>query len=293
MPTFPTPEPIAVTFEVTGAVRFTASDRADTVVAVRPAAPSKAADVRAAEQTTVDCGGGTLQVKTPRGWRHYTPFGGHGIVDVAIELPTGSHVTGDSALGDILADGELGACRVRTAMGNIRLDQTGPLRAVTGFGSASVDHVVGDAEVKTGSGDLHVGFVQGAAVIRNSNGATSISEVTGDLRVKAANGSIVIGRAHTSAVAKTANGEVRIGEVSEGAIVLETAAGSLEVGVREGTAAWLDVHTRFGVVRNALDMAGPASAPAPTGATVQIRARTSAGDIVIGRAVADSLATSG
>ena len=132
MPTFSTPDPIIVTFDLIGDVRVTASDRLDTVVAVRPSHPSKAADVRVAEQTTVECRDGRLLVRTPKDWRHYTPFGGNGRVDVAIELPTGSQVNGDSALGHLSADGELGACRLKTAMGNIRLDQTGALRAVTG-----------------------------------------------------------------------------------------------------------------------------------------------------------------
>ena len=62
---------------------------------------------------------------------------------------------------------------------------------------------------------------------------------------------------------------------------METAAGNLEVGVREGTAAWLDVLTRFGAVRSSLDTT---EAPSPSDSTVRIRARTSAGDIVISRA---------
>jgi hypothetical protein len=63
-------------------------------------------------------------------------------------------------------------------------------------------------------------------------------------------------------------------------VVVETAAGELEIGVREGTAAWLDLVTRFGTVRNTLDAGG---APTPGDATATIRARTSVGDIVISR----------
>jgi hypothetical protein len=63
--------------------------------------------------------------------------------------------------------------------------------------------------------------------------------------------------------------------------VLETAAGELEVGVREGTAAWLDVSAHHGRVRTSLD---EASTPDEGEATVEVRARTSYGDIVIHRA---------
>ena len=45
--------------------------------------------------------------------------------------------------------------------------------------------------------------------------------------------------------------------------MLETALGELEVGIREGTAAWLDVSASFGSVRNALDAADAPGAVAP------------------------------
>jgi len=123
--------------------------------------------------------------------------------------------------------------------------------------------------------------IGGAAVIKNSNGDTVVGEVTGDLRVKSANGRISVDRAHASVIAKTANGNIRIGEVMRGAIVLETAAGELQVGIREGTAAWLDVSSHHGRVRNSLD---EADSPEQSEATVEIRARTSYGDIKIDRA---------
>jgi DUF4097 and DUF4098 domain-containing protein YvlB len=281
MPTFPTPDPVVATIDVIGDVRVTASDRLDTIVVVRPADRSKKADIRAAEATTVECRDGRLLVKMPRHWRQHLSFGGGEAVDVTIELPTDSQVTVDSALGRFSADGELGECRLKMAMGDIRLDQTGALRAVTAYGNVTVDLVVGDAEVTTASGDIQVNEIEGEAVIKNSNGDTAIGEVTGDVRVKAANGDVKIGRAHGSATAKTANGDVRIAEVSRGTVVLETAAGELEVGIREGTAAWLDVVTSFGSVRNTI---GTVDEPTPSDPRVEIRGRTSVGDILINRA---------
>ena len=87
-----------------------------------------------------------------------------------------------------------------------------------------------------------------------------------------------------SATAKTANGDVRITGVSRGEVVLETAAGELEVGIREGTAAWLDVATQFGAVHNTL---GTDDAPGPSDSTVEVRARTAVGDILVGRSPSD------
>jgi len=279
MPVFATPEPISVTIELSvGDARIMASDRTDTVIEVRPRYDDRASDIRAAEQTRVEYSSGRLLVKTPR----QPTFVGRGSsVDVTIELPAGSHVQGDSGMGDFGGEGHLGECRFKTGMGNIRLDHTGELHLKTGMGNIAVDRALGDADVTTGSGDVRIGKIEGAAVIKNSNGDTVVGEVTGDLRVKSANGRISVDRAHASVMAKTANGNIRIGEVVNGAIVLETAAGELEIGIREGTAAWLDVSSQYGRVRNSLD---ETDSPEQSEATVEIRARTSYGDIKIQRA---------
>ncbi|WP_019767236.1 hypothetical protein [Streptomyces sp. OUCMDZ-4982] len=62
---------------------------------------------------------------------------------------------------------------------------------------------------------------------------------------------------------------------------METSYGAIEVGVRQGTAAWLDVSSGSGRVRNALT-----ESQATEGAedTVKIHARTHHGNIDIRRA---------
>jgi len=281
MQRFPTPEPITVDVDLVGDLHVTASDRDDTVATVRPRDPSKAGDVKAAEQTTVELIADRLTIRAPRNWRRFTPFGGTEMIDVTVEVPTGSQVTADSAFGSFSADGELGECRLKTAMGNIRLDHTGPLHATTAHGNITVDRAGGSTELKTGSGTIRIDAIDGTASIKNANGDTSIGEITGDLRVKASNGDVTVRRAHDSATAKTACGDIRFLDVQRGTVVLETAAGELEVGIREGTAAWFDVETKFGMVRSSLD---PTDVPAPDDTRAEVRARTSAGDILIGRA---------
>jgi DUF4097 and DUF4098 domain-containing protein YvlB len=282
MPTFPTPEPIEATVEITGDVRLTASDRTDTDVVVRPRDPSKANDVRAAEEAVVELTGGRLLVKTSRRWRVIGPFGKDPAVEVTIELPTGSTAIVDTAMGDVTTDGELGTSRIKTGLGAVRIDQTDALQAKTGLGDLAVDRIVGDAQLKTGSGDVRVGVIEGTATITNSNGSTRVDDVAGDLQVKAANGSIAVGRARASVTTKTACGAIRIDEVGAGDVVAETAAGELAVGVRPGVAAWLDLKTGFGTVSSTLSAEG--GAPSATDETVTVRCRTSAGDITITRA---------
>ncbi len=64
-------------------------------------------------------------------------------------------------------------------------------------------------------------------------------------------------------------------------MVLTTASGELEIGVREGTAAWLDVRTVTGRLHNSLDST---ERPADEEDRVSVRARTYDGDIVVRRA---------
>ena len=56
--------------------------------------------------------------------------------------------------------------------------------------------------------------------------------------------------------------------------------GEIEVGIHAGTAARLDVHTAFGQIRNQMDAA---DGPGPSDQAVEVRARTSYGDILIRR----------
>ncbi|POX43222.1 hypothetical protein C3486_01330 [Streptomyces sp. Ru73] len=278
MPTFDTPRPIAVTAHVdAGSLQFTATDRADTQVTVRPRDPRKDSDVRTAEQTQVACAGGTLTLRTPKPGL----FGRTGTVDVTIELPAGSAIEATGAWTQILGEGRLGETRIKTSAGDVRLETTGALRLTAAHGSLTVDRVEGPAEITTSSGSLRAGHLGGPAVLKNSHGTTTVGAACGELRVSGANGDIDIARAEDSVTATTAHGTLRLADVARGSVQLETSHGAIEVGIRHGTAAWLDVHSTAGQVRNTLT-----TTPAPDHAedTVRVRARTRHGNIDIRRA---------
>ncbi|GGV73200.1 hypothetical protein GCM10010277_86860 [Streptomyces longisporoflavus] len=278
MPTFDTPEAISVTARVdAGSIQFTAGDRADTVVEVRPREPKKDQDVKAADQTEVTYGNGVLHIKTPKPGL----FGRTGTVDVTVELPAGSRIDTTGAWTQVIGEGRLGEARVKTSSGDVRLDTTGPLHLTASHGSITVDRVEGSAEISTSSGSLRVGFVDGSAVMKNSHGTTTIGAVLGELRVRGANGDIDIARVTDSVTAVTAHGTLRVGEVTRGTAQLETSFGAIEIGVSEGTAAWLDVSSSSGQVRNSLTAS---ESPEKTEDSVKIRARTKHGNIDIRRA---------
>ncbi len=283
MATFDSPEPISVDVELgVGELRIEASDRTKTTVEVRPSDPAKRADVTAAEQTRVEYANGHLLVEGPSGWRRWMPHRGSGSIDVEIGLPEGSRVRVETGVGPVRGRGRLGECQCKVGVGEIRLDETGRLNLKTGVGDITMERAAGGAEVVTGSGAVRIGSIDGTAAVKNSNGDTWIGEVSGAARVSAGNGSISADRVHEGIVAKTANGDVRIGEVARGAAVAQTAFGQIEVGVLDGVAAWLDLHTKFGNVRNGLD---DADGPEAGMATVEVHASTSFGDIEIRRSL--------
>ncbi|MGW0932813.1 DUF4097 family beta strand repeat-containing protein [Streptomyces sp. NPDC002644] len=278
MPSFDTPAPISVTATVeAGSIQFTAGDRDDTVVEVRPRDPERDLDVRAAKQTEVRYASGALTVRTPKSGL----FGRTGVVDVTVELPTGSDIETTGAWTQILGEGRLGKVRAKTSSGDARFDATGPLTLTASHGSITVDRVEGAAEITTSSGSLRAGLLDGPAVLKNSHGSTTVDAATGELRVSGANGDIDIRRAEASLTATTAHGTLRVGEVARGTVQLETNYGAIEVGVREGTAAWLDVSSTSGQVRNVLTAS---DAPEQAEDTVRIRARTRYGNIDVRRA---------
>ncbi|GAA0452243.1 DUF4097 domain-containing protein [Streptomyces stramineus] len=280
MPSFETSGPLSATAHVeAGSIQFVAGDRLDTVVEVRPRDPKKDRDVRTADQTEVTCASGVLTVRTPKS----NPFGRTGTVDVTVELPTGSGVEVTGSWAQVLGTGRLGEVRVKTSSGDVRLDTTGPLTLTASHGSITVDRVEGTAEITTSSGSLRVGTVDGPAVLKNSHGTTTVGAATGELRVRGANGDIEIRRAEGSVTAVTAHGAVRVGEVARGTVRLETSYGTIEVGIREGTAAWLDAHSSSGQVRNMLTAS---ETPGKAEDTVEVHARTRYGNIDILRAKA-------
>jgi|SRR5215470_4112894 len=234
LPTFTTPEPIQVTIKLAaGEATIVASERGDTVVTVAPHNPDLATDVQAARRVAVDYTGNTLRIGQAFPWHsRLSSKKLPGMVSITVELPSGSQVRGDAAMGSFRSRGLLGKCTFSASYGGIQLDE------------------IGD-----------------------------------DLRVKNSHGSIHVQRAHANVNARTSAGNILVGEVVRGTVDIATAVGEVEVGVRPGTAAHLDLRTRLGRIRNALSPGTanpmpPGNSPAPADA-VTIHARTNLDDILI------------
>ncbi|HWF70879.1 MAG TPA: DUF4097 family beta strand repeat-containing protein [Mycobacterium sp.] len=263
MPTFDTPEPIVVRVDAAaGSVRLVATDRDDTVVVVRPHDESRAADVRAAEQTQVECDNGKLTVSAAR--RGFALFRG-GAVDIDIALPSRSRLKASMASADVHAEGGFADCRISSASGNV-----------------DIDVVEGNLKVATASGSINVQAVAGNVSIAAASGSATIGELDGDLVSKAASGDLSVAQLSGGLRAQTASGSVTVATAVRGAISAFTSSGEVGVGVAEGTAARLDLITGSGAVTNLLQSA---DGPAEGDDTLLIHVRSGSGDIDIHRAV--------
>ena len=285
---FNTPSPIAVILDLYVAdVRFAASDRTDTVVEVRPSDPNKAADVKAAENTRVeyDEGTRTLSIVSRKPKTRFVNFSSKRpeSIDVIIELPTDSDVRGEAELGDFRSDGALGTVALRTNMGAVQLAQTGPVNLRSGFGEITVEDVSGAAAIHGSSSNIRIGAVDGTAEISTSNGKVLVGVVTGAANIKSSNGFVSVDRALSDIVAANSNGEVRIGEVVRGKVSATSKNGGIDVGVRAGSAAWLELNTGVGRVYNELDSSSAPEAGEPID-QVEVHANTKVGNITIRRA---------
>ncbi|SHF82127.1 DUF4097 family beta strand repeat-containing protein [Geodermatophilus nigrescens] len=263
MPTFDTPGPISARIEVVyGAVHVRADDRHDTTVTVRPQNAASSADVAAAEATQVTFRDGELLVRSASRPRLLF-FGSGPEVEVDVVLPAGSSLDVRVTAGDVTCTGRLGTADLECKHGSVRLDRAGRLRARSSSGTITAGAVDGEVEATTSYGDVRVGETGGPARLETGYGDVTVDRVLGPL------------------TGSTKYGQVRVGQAVRGSLVLETAYGEIEAGIPEGTAAWLDVSSGAGRVRNLLtETEGPEGA----GETVEIHARTSYGDVLVRRA---------
>ncbi|MFD6951875.1 hypothetical protein A6A08_15605 [Nocardiopsis sp. TSRI0078] len=264
MPVFATPEPITADITlVAGTLQITAGDSAETTVEVHPRDAGKEGDVRAAEQVEVAYTGGRLEVREPQPSGLARMVGRKSVVDITVELPAGSRVHARSDYGNIRCTGTLGASEIATSTGNI-----------------TVQRVAGNAELTTSTGWIRAEEIAGSAAVKTTTGAITLGEVAGELRANSAHSEISADRALSSVTARTSHGGIRLGQVVGGSVDVESSYGELEIGVREGTAAWLDAVSKKGAVRSSLEAA---DGPGPAEQTVEVRARSVWGDVLVHR----------
>ncbi|MFD6230590.1 DUF4097 family beta strand repeat-containing protein [Streptomyces sp. NPDC060232] len=170
MQQFDTPAAITAVLDIpAGHVRLIAADRADTVVEVLPADPSKDRDVKAAERATVAYGDGVLRIGAAPAKNRV--LGGSGSVEVTVQLPAGSRVEAKTAAAEFRGVGRLGEVAFEGAQGSVKLDETADARLTLLAGDISVGRLGGSAQISTQKGGLRIAeAVRGTVVLRTEAG---------------------------------------------------------------------------------------------------------------------------
>ena len=279
MPTFPAPAPLSVNLDVPfAAVHVVASDRGDAVVTVLPSDPARSGSVRAADEVQVQQRDDSLAITYPGSWKQYVlPFAS-GTANITIELPTGSAVRGRT--GSLTAEGTFGAVDLTLSSGDARLDAVETLDLKVSAGSAAIDRIDRAATIAVSAGSVRIGELTGEGAIRAANGTTTVDRLSGSLEIIGAHADISVGQLCGDLVARSAHAGIRVGRFDDGRASLTTSFGALEVGVPDGTAAYLDLATEHGSARNLLT---PTEGPVDDEATAHIQASTRYGDIVVRR----------
>jgi DUF4097 and DUF4098 domain-containing protein YvlB len=277
--TFQTPTPPRLSVDLrAGSVTIDTSDVAQTTVEILPLNDSSVT-LDALGATTVEQRGDDITVHVPSRFGH---IGRTPKLAVRISAPNDSRLRLKTGGADVVAVGRFGTSDVSTGSGDLTLgDFSDSLRVNSGSGDVRVESVAKDVVVKTGSGDIDIVDVDGEASLSSGSGDVIVGGATRGLDAKTASGDITVGTAPPDLRATTASGDIRIDLVEAGEVRVKAASGDIHAGVRNGTAAWLDVHTVSGRVSSELD--GGGAEPADDERTVRLSLKTVSGDIELAR----------
>ncbi|MGX2995380.1 DUF4097 family beta strand repeat-containing protein [Streptomyces sp. JNUCC 64] len=179
MQKFDTPTPVTVILNVpAGDIRLIAADRADTTVEVLPKNPSTGRDAKAAERTEVVYGDNVLRITAPEADNQV--FDPSGSVEITVQLPVGSRVEANAALGGLRGVGRLGDVAFEAAQGTVKLDEAASVRLTLQSGDVTVGRLGGDADISTQKGDLRVDeAARGTVTLRTGHGGISVAAARG------------------------------------------------------------------------------------------------------------------
>ena len=276
--TFPADGPVSVHIELQrGYVDIVSSARADVVVTVTPSNAQRAGDRAAADAVQVDRNGALITVAGPSRW---APFGSRDSVDILIEAPEACVVTAHLKYGSLRATGPVGAVQAKVDYGDVSIEASERLDLQGGHGEMRIGRVAGDANITLASGSVRIGQVGQGLRVKGGHGSVDVETVGGQADI-ITSGAIELGTAGTALSVRSAYGGVRIRDLVRGTARIEASYGSVHLGVREGTAVWLDASSQHGAVRS--DLASDPG-PATDEETLELRVHTNHGDIVIQRA---------
>lgn len=260
MHTFPADGPIeAVIRFPAGTCRVDATGAGVTVRA-EPADPARREDVAAAENLTVACSGGRLEVTARKRLLGRVTGIGVGRVKLLVTLPPESGVTVHTDSGAVeVADGVLA-----------------DLGVDTGSGPVSAGHISGSLRIDSSDSRVRVGQVDGDVSIDNGSGSVDIEVASGRVTMNGSSAGLTIGSAAGPVRFSSGSGGLRIAAASGTSIEAGTSSGGVSIGVPDGIGVRPRLKSSGGAVSGAL---ADGAAPAPAGHWLDVEVDTASGDI--------------
>jgi DUF4097 and DUF4098 domain-containing protein YvlB len=277
MRTFETPGATALSVQTgAGHVRVSAEETARTTVELTPL---NAAGEESVAEARVEQNGRTVVVHLPRARGGLFRTGPS--VAIAITCPHGTSLNVKADSADVRATGTFGDAVVTTGSGDIDVETvTRAAWLKTGSGAVTAGDVGEALVASTGSGNIDVGHTSRHAVLTVGSGDISVGELGGEAVTKTGSGDVEVGRLDGRLLTKTGSGSLTVRRARSGVVTARGASGNVDIGIEEGTAAWLDVSTVSGRISQEL---GEADAPGADQQRVEITAHTVSGNLRVHR----------
>jgi DUF4097 and DUF4098 domain-containing protein YvlB len=186
-----------------------------------------------------------------------------------ITCPHGTALDARTKSADLRARGDYGAVEVKTASGDVQVDQAQETQVKSASGDIRLGHVHGDLDAQTASGDVHADVVEG------------------DVHAQLVSGDLEVRDARASVTANTVSGDQHFEAVQEGRIDLKAISGDVTVGIRSGSRFYVDANTVSGDTSSEFELGdAPAEEVDPDAPLVEVFAKAVSGDVRIERATA-------
>lgn len=277
MYTFDTPQPVDLRAEIWQGEIYIHAEERDTTTVELESLHGDAQEI--IEHTRVEQRGSEVSVLMPKGKSGF--FRNRGEIRATIRVPLRSNVQLESASADSDLHGELGDVRIASGSGDVRIEFGEDIQVRTGSGDVDIVTAAGRCDTKCGSGDLKVETVGGDADLVSGSGDVVLGHVAQSLKVKTGSGDIVVRDAGEMIDAMAGSGDLRVKRFEHGKLRAKTGSGDVQIGVADGTAAYLDIMTVTGDVRSSLDAS---DAPSDGDQTVELSIQSGTGDVVLQRA---------
>ena len=212
-------------------------------------------------------------------------------VIVTVRLPEGAVVDVESVSGTVTGEGRLGRAAVRTTSGDVSLGLVdGAVVARSASGDVTVGPIAGVAEISTSTGAVRCRALNQAGQIKTASGDVDIASAGGRLRVETMSGDITAGELADGCDLKTVSGDQRVRRLVAGEAEFRTVSGELTIGVARGTAVMVDAQSLSGSLSSEIDLyqdEPESSEPdQQVGRRADLRAHSVSGDVHIQRAPA-------